>query len=85
MLYVLVDHGVLTASPCVSICNAMTLQDGQYDTYSDMYQIGKLIEGLPFWGSSVRPPTMLPFVDELKSKQLSASEALQHIWITALG
>ncbi len=63
----------------------MTLQDGQYDTYSDMYQIGKLIEGLPFWGSSVRPPTMLSFVDELKSKQLSASEALQHIWITALG
>ncbi|KAL0018021.1 hypothetical protein WJX77_002696 [Trebouxia sp. C0004] len=37
-------------------------QDGQYDTFSDMYQIGKLIEGLPFWGSSVRPPTLLSFV-----------------------
>ncbi len=66
----------------VSNCNTLTLQEGQYDTFSDMYQIGKLIEGLPFWRSSVRPPTLLSFVNELKSKQLSASEALQHIWIT---
>jgi len=49
-----------------------------------MYQIGKLIEGLPFWGSSIRPPMLLSFVGELKSKLLSASKALQHTWITAL-
>ncbi|KAL3131377.1 hypothetical protein ABBQ38_007692 [Trebouxia sp. C0009 RCD-2024] len=57
-------------------------QEGQYDTFSDMYQIGKLIEGLPFWRSNVRPPALMSFVNGLKSKRLSASEALQHIWIT---
>ncbi|KAL3151520.1 hypothetical protein ABBQ38_012518 [Trebouxia sp. C0009 RCD-2024] len=57
-------------------------QEGQYDTFSDMYQIGKLIEGLPFWRSNVRPPALMSFVNGLKSKQLSASEALHHIWIT---
>ncbi|KAL0056409.1 hypothetical protein WJX82_011028 [Trebouxia sp. C0006] len=36
-------------------------QEGQYDTFSDMYQIGKLIEGLPFWGSSVQAPMLLSF------------------------
>ena len=68
------------AYPC--IWNIVTLQEGQYDAFSDMYQIGKLIEGLPFWRSNVRPPALVSFVNGLKSKQLSASEALQHIWIT---
>ncbi|DBA74305.1 TPA: hypothetical protein ACH3X1_011080 [Trebouxia sp. C0004] len=57
-------------------------QEGQYDTFSDMYQIGKMIEGLPFWRSGVRPPALMSFVNGLKSKRLSASKALQHIWIT---
>ena len=49
----------------------------QYDKMSDMHQIGLMIASLPVSKSEV----LKEFVDLLVTKQLSASEALQHQWI----
>ncbi|DBB09782.1 TPA: hypothetical protein ACH3X3_001411 [Trebouxia sp. C0006] len=49
----------------------------QYDKMSDMHQIGLMIDSLPV----SKPEVLKEFVDLLVTKQLSASEALQHQWI----
>ena len=53
------------------------MQMRQYDNMSDMRQIGLMINSFPV----SQPESMRTFVDLLKTKQLSASEALQHQWI----
>lgn len=53
------------------------MQMGQYDKLSDMHQIGLMIHSLPI----DKPEPLMMFVDLLITKQLSASEALQHQWI----
>ena len=53
------------------------MQLRQYDKMSDMHQIGLMIDSLPV----SKPEVLKQFVDLLVTKQLSASEALQHQWI----
>ena len=53
------------------------MQMRQYDKMSDMHQIGLMIDSLLV----SKPETLKEFVDLLVTKQLSASEALQHQWI----
>ena len=53
------------------------MQMGQYDTMSDMHQIGLMIDSFPV----SKPEILKTFVDLLMVKQLSASDALQHPWI----
>ena len=53
------------------------MQMCQYDKMSDMHQIGLMIASLPV----NKPEVLKEFVELLVTKQLSASEALQHQWI----
>ena len=53
------------------------MQMRQYDKMSDMHQIGLMIDSFPI----CKPEILKTFVDLLITKQLSASEALQHQWI----
>ena len=53
------------------------MQMGQYDTMSDMRQIGLMVDSFPV----SKPEILKTFVDLLMAKQLSASDALQHPWI----
>lgn len=58
---------------------------GVYDAMSDMYQIGLMIDSLPLWERATRPKLLSDFVELLLGKQLTASAALCHPWITSAG
>ncbi len=58
---------------------------GVYDAMSDMHQIGLMIDALELWQSTTRPHLLSEFVQLLVAKQLTASEALRHPWITSEG
>ncbi|KAL3161217.1 hypothetical protein ABBQ38_009584 [Trebouxia sp. C0009 RCD-2024] len=53
------------------------VQMGQYEKMSDMHQIGLMIDAVLV----SRPEPLNTVVDLLTTKQLLASEALQHQWI----
>ncbi len=58
---------------------------GVYDAMSDMHQIGLMIDSLSLWQSVARPHLLSEFVQLLVAKQVTASEAMCHPWITSEG
>ena len=58
---------------------------GVYNEMSDMYQIGVMICSLSLWQTVTRPRLLSEFVQLLLAKQVTASEALCHPWITSEG
>ncbi|GES88402.1 hypothetical protein RCL_jg5311.t1 [Rhizophagus clarus] len=82
--YVLIDfeHGFYNRRACnekLSGYDDNTLTTaGYYTTTSDMYQLGKMLEAL---SSRISSDQGRGFVEELKSKKLTAELALKHSWI----
>ncbi len=52
---------------------------------SDMHQIGLMVGSLNLWQSIARPYLLSEFVQLLVAKQVTASEAMCHPWITSEG
>ena len=57
---------------------------GVYDEMSDMYQIGVMICSLDLWQNVTKPRLLSEFVQLLLAKQVTASEALCHLWIASV-
>jgi len=58
---------------------------GAYDAMSDMHQIGLMVGSLNLWQRIARPYVLSEFVQLLVAKQVTASEAMCHPWITSEG
>ncbi len=54
----------------------------RYTTYSDMYQIGLMIDEQLKVATNQPSENALDFVDQLQLKTVSAKDALQHIWFS---
>lgn len=54
----------------------------RYTTYSDMYQIGLMIEEQLKLTTDQPSDIALDFVGQLKLKNVSAKDALQHVWFS---